>query len=256
MIHPSALIDPKARLGSNVSVGAFSIIGADVEIGAGTWIGPHVVINGPTRIGCDNKIYQFASLGEGPQDKKYAGEATILEIGERNVIREYCTMNRGTPRGGGLTRIGDDNWFMAYSHVAHDCHIGNQIVFANCASLAGHVTIGDYTILAGFAIVHQFCSIGEHCFCGGGSVIIKDVPPFMIVSGHSAKPRGINSEGLKRRGFSADSIRALREAYKVIYNSNLTLTKAIEQLKPTALKCPEIGRLVSFMEREGRGIIR
>ncbi|HLA74554.1 MAG TPA: acyl-ACP--UDP-N-acetylglucosamine O-acyltransferase [Gammaproteobacteria bacterium] len=256
MIDSRAIIDPKATLAAGVSVGPFSIIGPDVEIGANTWIGPHVVINGPTRIGADNKIYQFASIGDAPQDKKYAGEPTRLEIGDRNTIREYCTINRGTVQGGGVTKIGDDNWIMAYVHIAHDCRIGNQGILANCASLAGHVTVDDYAILGGFTIVHQFCAIGAHCFCGMGSVISMDVPPYVMVSGHPAEPHGINSEGLKRRGFGNTALRMLREAYKTIYKSNLTLAQAIEQLKKLQKECAEVGVLVTFLEKATRGIVR
>jgi UDP-N-acetylglucosamine acyltransferase len=227
-----------------------------VEIGNNTWIGPHVVINGPTRIGRDNKIYQFASLGEVPQDKKYTGEPTHLEIGDRNVIREYCTINRGTVQGGGVTCIGDDNWIMAYTHIAHDCQIGHQTIFSNCASLAGHVSVDDYAILSGFTIVHQFCAIGAHSFCAMGSVISKDVPPFVMVSGHMARPHGINSKGLKRRGFSDETLRAVREAYKLIYKSRLTLGQAIEQLKEMQKDHAEIATLVTFLEKATRGIVR
>ncbi|MFP5345390.1 MAG: acyl-ACP--UDP-N-acetylglucosamine O-acyltransferase, partial [Gammaproteobacteria bacterium] len=229
MIDARAVIAPDARIGDGVTVGPYSVIGSGVEIGAGTWIGPHVVINGPTRIGRDNKIYQFASLGDAPQDKKYAGENTRLEIGDRNVIREYCTINRGTAQDKGVTRVGHDNWIMAYAHIAHDWVVGDQTIFANAASLAGHVTVGDCAILGGFTLVHQYCMIGAHCFCGMGSVISMDVPPYVMVSGHPARPHGINSEGLKRRGFSAEALRALREAYKLIYKSSLTLSEAREQ---------------------------
>lgn len=256
MIDARAIIDPGARLGSGVSVGAFSIIGAEVEIDEGTWIAPHVVVKGPARIGRDNKIYQFSSIGDDPQDKKYAGERTFLEIGDRNVIRECCTLNRGTVQGGGTTRIGNDNWIMAYVHIAHDCQVGNHTIFANCASLAGHVTIDDYAILSGFTGVHQFCALGAHCFCAAGAVVTKDVPPFMMVSGHNPKPRGINSEGLKRRGYSAKTLRTLREAYKILYKSKLTLSKALEQLRPLTAACPEVETLVRFLEKVTRGIVR
>ncbi len=256
MIDARAIIDPTALLADGVSIGPFSVIGAGVEIGANTWIGPHVVINGPTRIGRDNKIYQFASLGEAPQDKKYAGEPTRLEIGDRNLIREYCTINRGTVQGGGVTRIGDDNWIMAYVHIAHDCHIGNHTTFSNCASLAGHVSVGDYAILSGFTIIHQFCAIGVYSFCAMGSVISKDVPPYVMVSGHMAKPHGINSEGLKRHGFDAVSLRAIREAYKLIYKSKLTLAQALEKLRELQKNSAEVGALISFLEKVTRGIVR
>lgn len=194
MIDPRAIIDPKAELAADVHIGAFSIIGPEVVIGAGTWVGPHVVVNGPTRIGRDNKIFQFSSLGEMPQDKKYQGEPTLLEIGDRNVIREFCTLNRGTAQGGGVTRIGHDNWIMAYVHLAHDCLIGNQTIFANNASLAGHVVVEDQVILGGFTQVHQFCTLGAHSFTAFGSGIAKDVPPYVMVAGHPAAPHGLNVE--------------------------------------------------------------
>lgn len=255
-IHPTAIIDPSARLGDGVSVGAYSIIGADVEIGANTWIGPHVVIQGPTSIGRDNRIFQFASLGEAPQDKKYRGEPTRLEIGDRNVIREYVTLNRGTPTGGGVTRIGHDGLFMAYVHVAHDCWIGNNAIFSNNASLAGHVHVDDWVILSGFTLVHQFCSIGAHAFTGMGSAISKDVPPYLMVSGNPAEPHGINKEGLKRRGFSPEQIRNLRNAYKVLYRSGLSLEEAKAELAKMAETCPELRSFTDFMDNAKRSIIR
>lgn len=256
MIDARAVIAPDAKIGDGVTVGPYTVIGSEVEIGAGTWIGPHVVIAGPTRIGRDNKIFQFASLGEAPQDKKYAGEKTRLEIGDRNAIREYCTINRGTVQGGGVTRIGNDNWIMAYVHIAHDCLVGDQTIFANSASLAGHVTVGDHAILGGFTLVHQFCMIGAHCFCGMGSVISMDVPPYVMVSGNPAKPHGINSEGLKRRGFSGEALRALREAYKLIYKSNLTLNEARERIAARVNECPDLVLLTRFLEQSQRGIVR
>ncbi|MDA1108004.1 MAG: acyl-ACP--UDP-N-acetylglucosamine O-acyltransferase [Proteobacteria bacterium] len=256
MIDARAVIAQGAKLGPGVSVGPYAIIGAQVEIGAGTWIGPHVVITGRTRIGRDNKIFQFASIGEEPQDKKYAGEDTALEIGDRNVIREYCTISRGTAQGGGITQVGNDNWIMAYVHIAHDCKVGHQTIFANSASLAGHVTVEDYAILGGFTLVHQFCAIGAHCFCGMGSVISKDVPPYTLMSGNPVRAHGLNSEGLKRRGFSAETLRQLHEAYKVIYKSKLTLVQAITRLQEMQHECAEIGVLVAFLERATRGIVR
>lgn len=256
LIDTSAVIHPSARLASGVSVGAYSIIGANVEIGADTWIGPHVVINGPTRIGRDNKIFQFASVGEAPQDKKYAGEPTRLEIGDRNVIREFVTISRGTVQDAGVTRVGNDNWIMAYVHIAHDCQVGNQVIFSNSASLAGHVHVQDHAILGGFTLVHQFCQIGAHCFTAMNSVISMDVPPYMMVSGHMAKPHGLNVEGLKRRGFSAETLQALRRAYKVIYRSKLTLAQAIEQLKAAAGDTPEVALLAEFLANSTRGIVR
>lgn len=256
MIDARAIIDPRARLAEDVTVGAYTIIGPDVEIGSGTWVGPHVVVNGPTRIGRDNKIYQFASIGEGPQDKKYAGEPTRLEIGDRNVIREYASLNRGTVQGGEVTRIGNDNWIMAYVHIAHDCHVGNGTIFANAASLAGHVTVGDMAILGGFAIVHQFCRIGAHSFCAMGSAINRDVPPYVMVSGHMAEPHGINSEGLKRRGFSREAIQQIRRAYKLLYKSKLRLEEAMEQVELLAAECQEVRLLATFVEETARGIVR
>ncbi len=256
MIDARAVIAPDAKIGGGVTVGPYSVIGPEVEIGAGTWIGPHVVINGPTRIGRDNKIFQFASIGEAPQDKKYAGEKTRLEIGDRNVIREYCTISRGTAQGGGVTRVGNDNWIMAYVHIAHDCLVGDQAIFANAASLAGHVMVGDHAILGGFTLVHQFCMIGAHCFCGMGSVISMDVPPYVMVSGHPAKPHGINSEGLKRHGFSAEALRALREAYKLIYKARLSLTEARERIAAKVDEHPELALLTRFLEQTQRGIVR
>lgn len=256
MIDSRAVIDPKAELASDVEVGPFAVIGPDVVIGAGSWIGPHVVINGPTRIGRENKIFQFASIGEIPQDKKFGGEPTLLEIGDRNVIREFCTVNRGTVQGGGATRIGNDNWIMAYVHIAHDCHIGDHTIFANNASLAGHVTIDDFVILGGFSQVHQFCSLGAHCFTAFGSGIAKDVPPYVMVSGHPAAPHGLNAEGLRRRGFSKDALTRLRRAYKTLYRANLTLKEAITQLKEQVSECPELGLMVDFLEKSTRGIVR
>lgn len=253
-IHPTAIVDPKATLGTDVSIGPYSVIGPDVEVGDRTWIGPHVVIQGPTVIGEENRIFQFASLGEAPQDKKYQGEPTRLQIGDRNVIRECATINRGTVGGGGLTSVGSDNLLMAYIHIAHDCHVGNGVIFSNNASLAGHVTVGDQVILSGFTLVHQFCSIGAHAFTGMGSAIAKDVPPFLMVSGNPAKPHGINKEGLKRRGFSPESIRALKEAYRVLYRSGLSLEEAKQQLQNE--RSSEVEAIVHFLETSQRSIIR
>ena len=256
MIDPRAIVDPGARLAADVDVGAFSIIGPGVEIDAGTVVGPHAIVRGPTRIGRDNQIFQFASIGDAPQDKKYAGEPTRLEIGDRNVIREYCTINRGTVQGGGLTSIGDDNWLMAYVHIAHDCAIGDQTIFANGASLAGHVNIGDYAILGGFTLVHQFCSLGAHCFTGMGSAIAKDVPPYVTVSGHPAQPHGINAEGLKRRGFSPAAVQAIRRAYKVLYRSGLKFSDAQQRVAAMADEHAELGILRDFLARSTRGVVR
>ncbi len=256
MIDSRAAIDPRAKIADGVAVGPFSVIGADVEIGEGTWIGPHVVINGPTRIGRYNKIYQFASLGDSPQDKKYAGEPTLLEIGDNNTIRECCTINRGTVQDVGATRIGNDNWIMAYVHIAHDCQVGNHTIFANNASLAGHVIVEDYAILGGFTLVHQFCRIGAHCFTAMNSVISKDVPPYVMVSGHMAEPHGLNTEGLRRRNMDADALKQLRHAYKVVYRSGNTVEQAAEALADLARQYEAVNRFITFIRESQRGIVR
>ena len=256
MIDQRAVIDPGAVLAEDVSVGPYAVIGAEVEIGPGTSIGPHTVINGPTRIGRDNSIFQFASIGEAPQDKKYAGEPTRLEIGDRNTIREFVTINRGTIQDEGVTRLGDDNWIMAYVHVAHDCRIGNHTIFANNASLAGHVRVDDYAILGGFTLVHQFCVIGAHALTAFGSGISKDVPPYVTVGGSPARAHGLNMEGLRRRGFSADSRKVLKAAYKTLYRQNLSLQDAVLQLKQQAAAHGELEILVTFLEQQTRGIVR
>jgi UDP-N-acetylglucosamine acyltransferase len=256
MIHPSALIDPKAKLGANVSVGAFSIIGADVEIGDNTWIGPHVVIEGPTTIGSDNRIWQFGSIGAAPQDKKFHGERARLEIGDRNVIREFVTFNRGTEDGGGTTKIGNDNWLMAYVHIAHDCIVGNNVIFANAASLAGHVTVDDWVILGGFTLVHQFCQLGAHAFTSMGSIINRDVPPYVTVAGSFAEPKGINSEGLRRRGYDGERIMAIKRAYKTLYKSGFTLAEARDELARAANGAPDVRLMLDFIERSQRSLVR
>jgi UDP-N-acetylglucosamine acyltransferase len=256
VIHPTAVIDPSAKIADTVEVGAYSIIGADVEIGDNTWIGPHVVIQGPCKIGSENKLFQFSSIGEVPQDKKFHGEVSHLEIGDRNTIREFATINRGTEDGGGLTKIGNDNWLMAYIHVAHDCQVGDNTIFANNASLAGHAIIQDYAILGGFTLVHQFCKIGQHAFCGMGSAISKDVPPYTMVNGSPAHAHGLNSEGIKRKGFSKEAMKALRDAYKIIYRSNNTIEVAKLELKPLAEKFPEVQNMLNFIEQSERGILR
>lgn len=234
------------------------MIGADVEIGDDTWVGPHVVIQGPTRIGRANRIYQFNSIGDNPQDKKYNGEReqSFLEIGDHNTIREYCTINRGTLQGGGVTRIGNHNWIMAYVHIAHDCIVGNYTVFANNASLAGHVVIEDYVILGGFTAVHQFCRIGAYSFTSIASMVVKDIPPYMMVSQTPARAYGLNREGLKRNGFSPTSINLLRQAYRILYRQNLTVTEAIQQLREFAPGSSEVNRLIEFVQQCTRGIIR
>jgi len=256
LIDPRAIVDPEARIANDVVIEAYAIVGADVEIGAGSRIGPHAVIKGPTTLGKNNRVFQFASIGEEPQDKKYAGEPTRLEIGDNNVFREYTTVNRGTIQDDGLTSIGSDNWIMIGVHIAHDCHVGNHTIFSNNASLAGHVTVGDYAILGGFTLVHQFCEIGAHCFTAMGSVIPKDVPPYILVSGHMAKPYGLNVEGLKRRDFSVEAIKSLRQAYKLLYKSGLPLKQAMEEMKELAELHPEVVQLREFIERSQRGIIR
>ena len=256
MIHKSACIDPDTRIAPDVRIGAFCVIGAGVEIGNGTVIGPHVVIDGPTRIGRDNRIHAFAALGGEPQDKKYHGEPSRLEIGDRNTIREFVTFNRGTDDDQGVTRIGDDNWIMAYVHLAHDCQIGNHTIFANNAQLAGHVQVGDYAILGGFTVVHQFCHIGGHSITGMGTILFKDIPPYVTAAGHEAQPYGINSEGLKRRGFSSEALLAIKRAYKTLYKSGLTLEQAKLALAEQTLTCPEIQILTDFLAHSSRGIIR
>jgi UDP-N-acetylglucosamine acyltransferase len=256
LIDPRAVVDSRAELAEDVSVGPYAVIGPDVQIDTGTWVGPHAVINGPTRIGRDNRIFQFASIGEEPQDKKYKGEPTRLEIGDGNTIREFVTINRGTVQDQGLTSIGNDNWIMAYVHIAHDCQIGNHTIFANNASLAGHVRIEDYVILGGFTLVHQFCALGVHSFTAFSSGIAKDVPPYVMVGGFSAEPHGLNTEGLKRRGFNADTIAQLKQAYRTLYRSKLSLQDAIEALRVQAADCAEVGVMVEFLEKQKRGIVR
>ncbi|MDX1572153.1 MAG: acyl-ACP--UDP-N-acetylglucosamine O-acyltransferase [Xanthomonadales bacterium] len=256
MIDPRASVDPQADLAEDVEVGPFSVIGPQVEIGAGTVIGPHVVIDGPTRIGRNNRIHSYASLGSDPQDKKFHGEETWLEIGDENTIREFCTFNRGTAEGGGVTRIGDRNWLMAYVHIAHDCIVGDDTIFANAASLAGHVLVEDQVVLGGFTLVHQFCRIGKHSFTSMGSIINRDVPPYVTVAGKMAEPRGINSEGLRRRGFSADRISAVKKAYRTLYKSGLQLNDALEALEQMATDEPDIQPMVAFIRDSQRSIVR
>ncbi len=257
MIDERAVVDPSAKIADDVTIGPFSVIGPDVEIGRGTWVGPHVVINGPTRIGCDNKIFQFSSIGEECQDLKYANEPTRLEIGDRNVIREFVTMHRGTIQDEGLTKVGDDNLFMAYVHLAHDCVVGNRTIFANAASLAGHVQVGDQVILGGFTKVHQFCHIGSHAFTALGTTLLKSIPPYVVVSGNPGKPHGVNSEGLKRRGFDAQAVRNIRSAYKTLYKSGLRLEEAIEKLQADYADDVQVKPFVEFLQQNsGRGFVR
>ena len=257
LIHPTAIIDPSAELADDIEIGAYSIIGPKVKIDSGNKISPHVVINGPSHIGKDNIFYQFGSIGEAPQDKKFQGEDTLLEIGDRNTIREFTTLNRGTIQDRGATTIGDDNLIMAYVHVAHDCVLGNQIILANNVALAGHVNIHDNAILGGFSLIHQFCTVGSYCFTAMNSVISKDIPPYVMVSGHMAKPHGLNMEGLKRQGVASESIKAIKLAYKALYRSNLTLEDAIVEVSELATSCPELSVMLDFLNNNvNRGIIR
>lgn len=256
VIDPRAVIDPSARIAKGAAIGPYAIIGEDVEIGAGSTVGPHAVIRGPTRIGRNNRIFQFVSLGDEPQDKKFHGEHSRLEIGDGNTIREFVTINRGTGDGGGVTRIGDDNWIMAYCHIAHDCLIGNHTVFANNASLAGHVEVGDHAILGGFSLVHQFGRLGLRCFLAFGAHVDRDVPPFVMAAGQRATPRGINSEGLRRSGFDARTTSALRQAFKTLYRAGLRLDEALETLDAAGRDVPEVAEMSRFIRGSRRGIIR
>lgn len=256
MIHSTAIIDSRAELANDVTVGAYSIIGANVKIDSGTVIGPHVVIKGPSTIGKDNRIYQFASVGEDPQDKKYAAEITRLEIGDRNTIREFTSLHRGTVQDRSVTKIGNDNLFMAYTHVAHDCLIGNHVIMANGASLAGHVHLDSHAILGGFTLVHQFTQIGQYSFAAMGSAITQDVPPFVMVGGKPTRPHGINSVGMERNGISTEDTRLIRNAYKIIYKMNLRLEEAIEQINELAIDSKELDIMVNFLRNVRRGILR
>ena len=256
MIHPTAIVDDSAKLADSVEVGAYSIIGADVEIDEGTVVGPHVVIKGPTRIGKDNKILQFSSIGEDPQDKKFADEPTLLEIGDRNLIRENCTINRGTVQGGGVTRVGSDNWIMAYVHIAHDCIIGSNNIFANGTTFAGHVTVQDYVILGGFTMVHQFVVLGKHSFTAINTIVLKDVPLYVMVSGQPAVPHGLNTEGLKRRGFEKDVILEIKRAYKVLYKSDILFKDAKPKIREMSESCEALVEFADFLENSQRGVVR
>ena len=260
-IHATAIVDPKAQLDDNVEVGAYSIIGPNVSIGSGTRIGPHVVIDGHTTIGRDNTFFQFSSIGAAPQDKKFKGEPTRLEIGDRNVVREFCTFNLGTTQDVGVTRLGNDNWIMAYVHLAHDCQVGNNTIFANNAQLAGHVHVGDWVILGGFSNIHQFCKIGPHAMLGMSTSLTQDVPPFVLVTGNPASPHGVNVEGLKRRGFSREAISAIRESYKLLYRSGLTLEEAKaamvkEEASLSADAAIHMRATREFLNHATRGIVR
>jgi UDP-N-acetylglucosamine acyltransferase len=255
-VHPTAIVAASATFADDVQIGPYSIIGDGVEIGTGTRIAAHVVINGPTRIGRDNRIYQFASIGDDPQDKKYAGEPTRLEIGDRNTIREYCSISRGTIQDEGLTSLGDDNWIMAYVHIAHDCRIGNNTIFANNATLAGHVDVGDWVIFAGFSGAHQFCHIGAHSFLGMYCGTNRDVPAYTMMAGQPAEPRGINSEGLKRRGFSSEQIRNIKNAYRIVYRKGLKLAEAIGRIEVLVETQPELEIFLSSLRVSERGLVR
>ena len=259
-IHRTALVDPGAQLGADVDIGAYSIVGPHVTIGARTVVGPHVVIEGHTTIGEDNKFFQFSSIGAAPQDKKWSGEPTRLEIGDRNTVREFCTFNTGTVQDAGVTRLGNDNWISAYVHLAHDCQVGSNTIFSNNAQLAGHVEVGDWAILSGYAGVHQFCKIGAHAFVGMYTSLTQDVPPFVLVSGNPAGARGVNIEGLKRRGYSRAQIDGIRSAYKLVYRAGLTLEEAKKALEHEEGAMPEaaeqIRALRTFLDLASRGIVR
>ncbi len=255
-IHPTAIIDPRARLADGVSIGPLTVITGEVEIGAGSQVGAHALVNGPTRIGRRTRIGAYASVGGDPQDKKYRGERSELVIGDDNTIHEFVTLNRGTAEGGGVTRIGNDNWIMAYVHIAHDCQVGSHTIFANNATLAGHVEVGDWVVLGGFAGVHQFCKIGAHAFAAMYSAINRDVPPFIYVAGQFAVPRGVNAEGLKRRGFDATRIGAIKRAYRTLYLSHKTLEDARQALVEQADASPDVRAFCEFIDRSERSLVR
>jgi UDP-N-acetylglucosamine acyltransferase len=256
MISEHAIIDPSAKIAPGVTVGPSTIIGADVEIGEGTWIGPHVVIQGPTTIGKNNKIFQFASVGDEPQDITYQGEPTRLEIGDNNIIREFCMISRGTVRGGGVTRIADHCLFLAYSHVGHDCILGNYVSMVNYAALSGHVQVGDYATIGAYSAVHQFCKVGAYAFVTGATYVKKDVLPYVIVSGHDSAVYGINTVGLRRRGFSSEAITILRRAYKVVFRKGLTVQQSIADLEVMLAECPEVSLMIQSLTESTRGILR
>ncbi|NYT86065.1 acyl-ACP--UDP-N-acetylglucosamine O-acyltransferase [Pollutimonas harenae] len=260
LIHPTAIVSPGARIADDVQIGPYSIIGENVVIGAGTIVGPHCVIDGHTTVGANNNFYRFCSIGGMPQDKKYAGEATRLEIGDGNMVREYVTINTGTAQDVGITRLGDDNWIMAYAHIAHDCQIGHHTVIANGVQLAGHIHIGDWAILGGLTAIHQFVRVGAHTMIGGTSSIRQDIPPYLIGAGDPFRPVGINSEGLSRRGYTPESIAALKEAYKLLYRRNLNIEQACEQMRALQQERPlandAIQLMVDFLSSSTRGIAR
>ena len=255
-IHPSAIVDPRARLAGGVTIGPFTVVDGDVEIGEGTTVGAHCVITGHTKIGRDNRLFHFLSIGEANQDKKYQGEPTRLEIGDRNTIREYVSINRGTVQDEGVTRVGNDNWIMAYAHIAHDCRVGDRTTIANCTQLAGHVHVGDWATLGGFTGVHQYVKVGAHVMTGVSSVVLQDIPPYVMVGGNPLAPYGINAEGLKRRGFTPEGIAALKTAYKTLYKSGLLLAEARAELEKQAAAAPEVRALVEFLATARRGIVR
>ncbi len=255
-VHPTALVDPAAKVADDVEIGAFTLVGPKVSIGSGSWIGPHVVLTGRTTIGRNTRIFQFASIGEEPQDKKYAGEDTELIIGDDNTIRELCTFSRGTIQGGGKTIIGNNNWIMACVHIAHDCILGDNIIMANNTSLAGHVTVGNWAILSGYSLIHQFCSVGEHSFTSFASHVNQSIPPYVTVSGEKAKARGVNTEGLRRRGFTPEQVQQVRRAYKILYRSGLPLEEATAQLSEMAATHEEIKPLVAFLAATEKSFIR
>jgi UDP-N-acetylglucosamine acyltransferase len=255
-IHPSAVVHPRAQLASDVEVGPYSVIGEHVEIGEGSWIGAHVVLDGHVRVGRRNRIFHFSSIGAPPQDKKYHGEPTAVEIGDDNTLREYVTINRGTALDIGVTRLGNDNWVMAYVHFAHDCQIGNKAIFANACQLAGHVVVGDWAIFGATTLVHQFVHVGAHAFTGMGTYLPQDLPPYVMAAGNMAKPFGINNEGLKRRGFTPDTILELKRAYRTLYRSGLPLEEAKRRLEAQCAKCPDVKPILDFLAASKRGIIR
>ena len=255
-IHPTAIVSPEAELDDGVSVGAYAVVGAGVQVGAGTQVGPHAVLEGPARIGAGNRIFQFASVGSAPQDKKYQGEPTRLEIGDRNVIRECVTLNRGTTKDQGVTVIGSDNLFMAYAHVAHDCRVGNQCVLANNATLGGHVQLGDWVIMGGLSAIHQFCKVGAHAFIANNAAVTRDVPPYVMAVGQPAGAHSVNAEGLKRRGYTAEQIRNIRGAFRLLYRSGLKLAEATSQLEALAGEQPELRPIVEFLPQSTRSIVR
>lgn len=256
MIHPTAIVDPGASVAQGVSVGPYSVIGPGVELGEDCWVGSHVVLEGPMRIGRRNRIFHFASVGAPPQDKKYADEPTSVEIGDGNTIREYVTISRGTVQDAAVTRLGNENWIMAYSHIAHDCQIGSRTIFANGVQLAGHVTVGDWVILGGMTLVHQFVHVGAHAFTGMGSSLSQDLPPYVMAAGPMARPIGINAEGLKRRGFTPEAIAGLKEAYRTLYRRGLGLEEAKRELEAQAKACPPVRDILDFVARSKRGVIR